>query len=558
MSNRRIIFWLFVLCVASLGIHFALYWCAPAERSSTRGTVLDALFEPTRITLERRGARPTVLAKTDTWRLVEPYSASVDEQVVLRLTDALLFCSVDDALSEAELLKHGRTRADFQLDDPPVRIVLRDGSDEISLALGDWTPSSNGVYAAVSGTSSVMVLPASVRTAVDLDASAFRQRGVFSFGPEFVRAFDLKRPSGPLLGFVRSGDGWQTGETPASAVRVRELLARLSAAQALDFIWPVGATNEAESVSASLLSGYGLDPESAVTVVLKCFDDVERRLSLGASAGENRVYALVQNGTAVVTLEAALKESAQQDAALFTDSRLFPFEAESVQSFTLVDGETDYVVARTADGAWRLEAPVVAVAETAAAEALLERVLSLTASDVGAEGLKVSVTTNLAPVTVSRARLLAGRRLEDLRSKVVLKVDPTRVKRLVSTSGNGRGKPVAVVYARDRSAWNVESAEAQGIVRAAGVEAVLSALNPLQAERIVTLKATASELAKYGLDEPYHTVAVDPDAEGAVRRNILIGGPTKGGRYATVGSAEAVFVLNHAVVTKLVSGLVEE
>lgn len=557
MSNRRSIIWLLILCLGSLGLHIALSWCAPAERPHARGTALNALLEPKRITLARRGARPVVLAQSDVWRMVEPYAASVDEPVVLRLLDALLFCTVDDVQSEAELLRNGRTKADFGLAEPAVRILLRDGAEEVDLALGDWTPSSNGVYAAVSGAGTVMVLPASVRQTVDLEASAFRQRGVFSFGPEFVRAFDLKRPSAPLLAFVRVGDGWQSAGSPASAAKVRELLARISEAKAVDFVWPVGATNEAESASTALLSGYGLDPESAVTVVLKCTDGTDRRLSLGASAGEKRVYALIQNGTAVVTLDAAVKDAALQDAALFTDSRVFPFEAATVPSFKLVDGETDYVVARAAEGTWRLEAPVVAAAETEAAESLLARLLSLTASDLGGEGLKVSVTTNVAPVTVSRERLLAGRRLEDLRSRMVLKLEPTRVKRLVSTPGKG-GKAVSVVYARDRSAWNVESADARGTACAASIEKVLSAINPLQAERIVTLKATTSELAKYGLDEPFHTVAVDPDAEGAVRRNILIGGPTKGGRFATVGSAEAVFVLSHATVKSLVSALVEE
>lgn len=557
MNRARQVFWLFVLCLAAVGANVALYLCHARLPPPRHGALLGAAMDPSRIVVERQGAKPTVLAKTDVWRLKEPYAASVDEQVVLRLVDALLFSSAEDAISEGELLKLGRTRADFRLDDPPLRVTLQDGADAVTMGFGDRTPSSNGVYVVVSGSDSVFILPASVLTAVDVQAAAFRQRSLFPYGPESVRAFDVKRPNGSLLSFVRVGEGWQAGDEAASAAKVGDLLARVTGAQALDFVWPVGATNESESASTALLSGYGLDPESAVTVVLKCVDGVDRRISFGNAAGEKRVYALVQNGSAVVTLDSALKADSAQEAALFTDLRLFPFEAGAVKSYTVSDGGTDYVVARTTEGGWRLEAPVVAAADAVAAGDILQHVLSLSAADVTTEGLKVSVTTNAVPVTVPPRKVLGERRLADLRSKEVLKIEPTRIKRLVSAPRKGAGKPSAVVYSRDRNAWNVESATGGGQVSEAGVGRVLAAINPLWAVRVVSLKATAADLARYGLDEPFYTVAIDPEAEGAVRRNILIGGKTSGGRFATVGSAEAIFVLSAADVGRITSSLIE-
>ena len=117
--------------------------------------------------------------------------------------------------------------------------------------------------------------------------------------------------------------------------------------------------------------------------------------------------------------------------------------------------------------------------------------------------------------------------------------------------------PTAVVYGRDRRAWNVESPGKDGAtVLPEGVDAVLAAINPLTAERVEKLKVPASDLDGYGLGAPYLTIAVDQDREDAVRRNILVGGKTVGGRFATVGSADAVFVVSDAVVEALSAPLV--
>ena len=87
---------------------------------------------------------------------------------------------------------------------------------------------------------------------------------------------------------------------------------------------------------------------------------------------------------------------------------------------------------------------------------------------------------------------------------------------------------------------------------------VLKALAPLKALRVERLKVSASGLAAYGLDRPVVRLAVDLDRANAVRRNILIGARTPdGGHYATVGAADAVFVVSPEVVEALSAPLVE-
>ena len=326
-------------------------------------------------------------------------------------------------------------------------------------------------------------------------------------------------------------------------------------AEAVGFVWPVGASNETAVASASLLAGYGLDPESSVTVTLKTVDGAGGQASFGKDAGEGLVYALVQNGGAVVTVSAALKDVISQETALFADSRLFPVEARSVLTFSVSDGDVACALTRGADGSWRLESPISAPADKAVVESMLARIVTLSPSDESVPGIAVALSSDAKSVSVSRRRVLGDGGFEQLRSKEVVSIDPAIVRRLVRTSG---GKPTAVVYARDRRVWDVETEGLSGKVDEKAVGELLAALNPLVAERVAKLKVSAADLAAYGLDTPFMTLAIDQDREDAVRRNIILGSPADGGRSATVGSSDAVFVLSDETVSALGRPIVSE
>ena len=550
MSNRRSILMLLAGIVLLVAAHFAIDCSSGGVSATTRRDALLADSESaSRIKIVRGGEAPTVIVRTnDVWRLISPFSGSADDQVVKRLLDALSFVPVTDAQTDAELLKMGRERADFSIGASVLSVAVADADGEETVTFGMTTPSSDGVYASVSGVDAVFIVPPEVKAAVDLPADGFRRRSLFLAGPTTVTSIDVRRGKGGMTSFERDGDGWKTDGGQASSAKVKSFLSDLTAAEAVGFVWPVGETNETAVASASLLAGYGLDPESSVTVTLKTVDGVDAQASFGKDAGDGLVYALVQSGGAVVTVPAALKDAVAQEASLFADSRLFPVEARSVAAFAVSDGDVSYALTRDAEGAWRLDSPISAPADKTSVEALLARLLALSPSDADESGVLVSMSSDAKPVAVSRKSALGDERLDQLRSKDVVKVDPAIVKRLVRTLG---GKTVAVAYARDRRVWDVETEGLSGSVDDKAVGAVLEALNPLVAERVEKLKVLEADLAAYGLDSPFMTLAVDQDREDAVRRNLILGAPVGDGRYATVGASDAVFVLSGDTVSKL-------
>ena len=564
MSMRRSAIFLVFACAAAAAANILLWAHDDGLRADGRTSLLDPSLDVESIRIERQNAVPTVLEKTPVWRLLQPYSGSVDVPVVLKLLDTLAFTPVADAFSESEMLKHGRTNADYKLDKPVVKISVSGDFGTRTVSIGGPTPAADGVYAAIDGSTSVLMVPSAVLSAVDLPPESFRNRSLFTIGPEAVSSFEIKCNPGadgakrglkPLHAFSRKEEVWLKDGKPTSPKNVTAFLTELTSAKAAAFVWPVGASNETDRASVSLLSGYGLDPESAITVTIKSPDGVSRQASFGKAVDDNLAYALVQNGSAVVKVPASLKDAVVQQTLLFSDSRLFPMEAKDVSSFSIVDGDVVYALSR-ADKGWRLESPISTPADATTVDAALSKILSLSQVDVDPGGIGVQLATNSAAVKVSRSSVMVGD-FKAFRARQMLRIDPKDVKRIVRTPGGPAGKPTAVVFNRDRRAWNVESSESpQAAVRAEGVEKVLSTVNPLEAERVEKLKVSAADLDRYGLGSPYFTIAIDQDVENSVRRNILIGAKTDGGRFATIGSADAVFVISAAVTEALTSPLV--
>ena len=562
MTNRRVIMWLLAGILIFAGANFMLarnvsHKAALIQKSSLLSVPDEAVSG---IVMLRNGVMETRLRRVSEWRITDPFEGSADESVVLRLLDALEYTPVNDAFSDKELLKlGGRTRADFDLAPPRLSVCVRFDDRERRIGFGSFTPSKAEVYACVDGLPAVFVVPSNMLAAVDLPTESFRRRTLFSSGEESIAAFDVKRGS-EFLRFRKDGDVWtmvQPTEATASAEKIKKLLSDVYAARAVDFVWPVGSSNEVSDASVALLSGYGLDPENAVTITLKGVDGTERRISFGSEASDGLVYALVHNGTAIVTVDRSLKEQASLGNAAFADTRLFPFESAQVAGLSISDGGVSCLLAKQEDGSWRMDSPVSAEADAATVESLLSAVLALRSADADEDGVEVGVSPDARTAKVSRRSLGVAFRLEDLRSLDIQKIDPATVRRL-SVTGTDTNSTTSVVYDRDRRAWNVESSQRKGTVDEKAVERVLKAVYPLRAERIVKLKVTAGDLSAYGLDNPQLTVAIDLAREDSTRRNILVGDRTNGGRFATVGASDAVFVLPDAACADLSQEIVAE
>lgn len=559
MSNARIISWVASAIALSVLAHLILdIRGSGISRIARRGTIAPGADAANAISVKCEGKPATVLSKASgDWRIVAPFRARADRQVVLEFLDALAFAPIIDSMDDMELRKLDRNRQDFGLQPPVLEVETLGAKGAEKISFGGFTPAEDGVYATVEGENVVFVVPTNVFSAVNRNLDGFRSRTLFNIAVDEVGAFDIRRTAGAFTRFIRDGEKWRMSEpskSAASSSRVRKFMSKMLDARASGFIWPVGATNEIDTASASLLAGYGLDPDTAVTLTFKGIDGLDRQVSFGNDTEEDQVYALVHNGGAIVTVDATLKDMLLSGVDDLMDTRLFPVEKTSITSIAILDGESQFILAKASDGAWRIDAPVSAPADASAVTELIDRLMVLNVSDADMSGVRVTLSSNEASAFVSRGLVFADSGLSRFRSREILDVQPSQVRRVVMTKEGA--KPVAVVFDAARRVWNVESYEAGGVADEEVLKTLLSELNPLMAVEVVKLRATTSELARYGLESPACTIAIDRAQTDSVRKNIRIGDRAGDGWYATVGSSDAVFLLSGKTVKNLMAPIV--
>jgi hypothetical protein len=168
----------------------------------------------------------------------------------------------------------------------------------------------------------------------------------------------------------------------------------------------------------------------------------------------------------------------------------------------------------------------------------------------------VSLSTNSPSEKISRSVLLSDFSPAMLRSREIARFDTSDIRRIVSGS---EGIVSSVICDRDKQVWVSDSSSAGSVVRQEAVDGILSKLKSLNAQSIVTLKATEGELKFFGLDKPFCTISIDFFKENSLRRNIFIGERTEQGYYATMGASfDAVFILSFADAAILTSPLTTE
>ena len=581
MSNRRfIVVFLVGIACAGLLLAFLSFRASPA---TIAGSVVAASFgadEADGVEIFRQKMPTNRLERTaqGAWRLVRPFAAAADASAVERLLDAVLLVRPGDRLTPDDLRGLRRTPRDFGFDPPRAAVAATAAGRRFTLEFGGTTPSGTEVYARLGPNTPIFTVPQASFAAVPADLDAFRRRQVFSADPAVITTADFRVPGATFVKLVRSGGVWrivQPEKAPAEAAVVKDVLDRLLALRVERFVWPDAWTSDGDAdpdsgkVKAARLASYGIDEAEGLSVALWTSPSSVERIVFGSLAGTNGVYALVHGGATVVTVDASIVDLCRTGREKFLDARVFPFGADALRSVSVTAGGTVYVLAHGTNGQWRIESPVVAPADERAATELVDRVLRLRQNDRVPESpvaARVAVTvdrpdasgvTNLTAVAV-RGDFLATP--ANLRAKQILAIPPPTVRRLSVLSAGGE---TAVEQDVARGLWRLAktSATASAInvdVSTAGVSRVLATLADVRAVSVESLNAAPEDFRRCGLARPAFTIAVDVEATDAVRRNLLLGNAAPGGgRYATAGGADALFIISRETVAGLTVPLTE-
>lgn len=533
MKNRRaIVFFLFWSAVFAL----ALFVLSNPKRSSavSSGVGLSAIdvHEVVRVDIVRwnakDGSRESVtVARVDgRWRLEAPIPAEADEASVKRLIDAIVFAEVGHGLSGSDMAALGRSLRDFGLAAPRCIVTISDGNAHDTFSVGRTTAAGDEVYVSREGRNGVFTVPVSVANELMRPTVEFRRRRLFVMQPTEVVGFGLKDAGEPLTRLAKTDGQWRIAnpmDAPADRQAVEDLIGALCSAQIVDYVVDAGTVQglgEGEGFSVSLRDTFG-----AVEKVV-----------FGAADGTNAVWALTPEG-AVVHVRSELLESCRNRQKELADTRIFPVEATHVTSFSVSEGFPAYVVSRqNVTAPWMMVSPVDALADAKVVDRILSKVLALRGVELVPEGSDGALMVSLGTTSTNfNARYVFGSvmmqdvKLADLLGKTMIRCCRERIRNISVKTAAG-------------DAWNAKFQE----------DVVTLLESGIVADRVEAVVLRAADFARCGFNRPAYTISFElSDGVSSLRRMLIGSATSEGGRYATIGGIDAVFVLPASVVSVL-------
>jgi len=288
---RRLLPFLAIFLVLA-GSYYILEWhrgekAREQEEAKKLFTIKEV--DITAITLQRGPDKIHLIKKGKDWQLTHPLQDRADGLTMNSLLAALAYMSLDRDLGPEKDLKP------FGLDQPPLVVTFTAGDKTHTLALGKKTPGDRGYYARRDQDPRVLVVAATTKESLDRPLSALRDRTLFDFSVDQVKAVRVKTES-TQVDLKKTGETWRWVGKENLVInpdRLERLLRYASLARVKDFV----ADNPQD------LGSFGLAPPAVeITVVT---NQGEQHLSLGARK-EDKCYARKGNQAPVVLIESLL------------------------------------------------------------------------------------------------------------------------------------------------------------------------------------------------------------------------------------------------------------
>lgn len=291
MTPRRLLPFLGIFIVLA-GSYFFLEWHrAKVAREETEAKRIFAVKEAdiTAITLKRPTEEIQLVKEGKDWRLEQPLKDRAD---------ALTLNSLLNTLSQLRLNRDLGPEKDlrpFGLDQPPLIVTFIVGDKSHLLKVGKKSPGGQGYYATRDEDPRVLLIDTAAKETLDRPLADLRNRALFDFTAEQVKALRVKTGSTQVVLEKKDGAWTLVGREPFKIYpdRLERLLRFLSLTRIKEFV-PEPLKD---------LKTYGLAPPALeITLVT---DKGEQHLSLGARKQEE-CFARQGDQAPVVLVESLL------------------------------------------------------------------------------------------------------------------------------------------------------------------------------------------------------------------------------------------------------------
>lgn len=490
----------------------------------------------------------------DGWYLPDSGNARADAASVELVLDTVARARVLDRVTARQRAARGLSPADFGFE--PVRASVsleRAGAAPTLVEFGADTPSGDGVFARVDGSSDFFAVEHAALDVLPVSPNDLRDRVVFAPPGRAVasivvrnRAHDNVRLEAGAGGAWRLAEPYDCAAAPSA---VEPILRSLSMSAAERFV-PAG-----EAVDAGLSS-----EETPVSLSIRVEGESrDRDFYFGKPDPVSPTFVYVSSlaDGACFTVDRTVLDAITMPLDVLREHRILPYGREDLESLSFDSAAGVVELAREAGpgSPWEFRRPSRQPADPIAVAAFLDNLLAL--RDVGAESAPTSAPPALASVRLSLVPFGAAKpesfaltvetAADDAATNLVVTSSAHSLRQLVDAAHAPAAAfdPSALAALRSRTILALPAGAAAG-----ASPALAPLLTNLQARAVAAL--APSDPAAYGLLPPRAELPIrtsQPDRPVVILQ--LGAALADGGAYLRVKGADAVFEVEPSVADAL-------
>jgi hypothetical protein len=361
-------------------------------------------IEELRIT-SSSGDTTTLKKEKDSWQMLSPIKAKVDESEVSGITSNLSTLEIQSVVDENPSDVHP-----YGLKEPRIEVAFKSGGDKEfkGVRLGSKTPTGGDIYAQRLNEKQVFLVPAYLESTFDRKPFDLREKNLLAFDRDKVDRLELAFDK-TKIELAKSGTDWRIVspiQAAADFSAVEGLVTRLQSAQMKSLV----------EENAGELKQYGLaDPAATATVGA---GSTRATLAFGKTAEGTDVYARDVSRMLVATVGDDLLKDVRKTVADLRRKDVFEFRSYSASRVEVTRGAETFVFEKVkgtgSDAAekWRRVQPSAGDVDQAKMESFLSALTGLRAQSFADPKAPTGLDS---PVAVVTAKYDEGKKEERVR-----------------------------------------------------------------------------------------------------------------------------------------------
>ena len=346
---------LILLNIALFGVIFYLEKEAASEYRFTRDNPLvlapGLVEEADSLHIEgpQLSQRWVLARRADEWFLAEPVQWPANYFAVNRILNQLKFLEWETRFSVEEVIKSGRSLADYGLDEPKAILTIKRAEEETLITIGESTQIGNRLYILSPDQSEVYVINRELLDSISIDLEELRSQKIFDIPLFEVRSISMQKSTNqrnPAMRLTRGQDGWKF-EAPiqiaADSQRVEAVINNLNGLSVISFHSPDPATQGLNNPSIRLT----LEGNNRREMILL-------GNSVPVETGPPQYYAKLADSPTVFTVPAAPFDTLWETQENLRDKNFLSFDPRGLTAIEIGIAELNVTLQKLETGAWQV------------------------------------------------------------------------------------------------------------------------------------------------------------------------------------------------------------